>query len=522
MGDALRMRNRRLVLEDNMAKEMKDDSAEACPLPPVAGKSTSSSPSSSPRVLLLVVVLAALSIFFSYYIYSSSTLLAHYRAVDDDDAIQYVVVFDAGSTGTRIHVFQFRRRQNGGLNGSEDDSSIDLIDERFEHVEPGLSAYADAPADCRAGLGRLIRVALDLIPGSRVPSTPLILKATAGLRLLPADKAEALLREVRTFLGEFKFRFNASRVAGDVSILDGVDEGYFGWITVNYLLGKMGGGVREEERNEKVATMDLGGGSTQITFDLDAIDDPVDGTDSSLPPAYVKTISVLGEKARIYTRSYLGLGIMAARKAILGVGTFASCPIDQCPPPHSKDLTSPCLPPWHDDVWAFGGVEYRVKGKASPFPDGATWTPDGAAWTSADECVADVEYVVSWWSGGRAGQDAKMDRVPRRTVATRVVYAFSYYFDRLLEVGLIGVDGGRVSVKEIGAAARRVCVDFPRDKRPFLCTDLAYIWRLLTSGLGFAEEDGITLKKKIAGKEASWSLGSAFSLLGGGEGKNSS
>ena len=115
-----------------------------------------------------------------------------------------------------------------------------------------------------------------------------------------------------------------------------------------------------------------------------------------------------------------------------------------------------------------------------------------------------------------------MDRVPRRTVATRVVYAFSYYFDRLLEVGLIGADGGRVSVKEIGDAARRVCVDFPRDKRPFLCTDLAYIWRLLTSGLGFAEEDGITLKKKIAGKEASWSLGSAFSLLGGGEGKNSS
>jgi len=525
MGDALRMRNRRLVLEDNMAKEMKGDAAEACALPPVAGKSTSSSPSSSPRVLLLVVVLAALSIFFSYYIYSSfddhiassSTLLAH-----DDDAIQYVVVFDAGSTGTRIHVFQFRRRQNGGLKENEDDSSIDLIDERFEHVEPGLSAYADAPADCRAGLGRLLRVALDLIPGSRVPSTPLILKATAGLRLLPADKAEALLREVRTFLGEFKFRFNASRVAGDVSILDGVDEGYFGWITVNYLLGKMGGGVREEERNEKVATLDLGGGSTQITFDLDAIDDPVDGTDSSLPPAYVKTISVLGEKARIYTRSYLGLGIMAARKAILGVGTYASGDAvngnieAMNRVAQSKNLTSPCLPPWHDDVWAFGGVEYRVK--ASPSTDGVAW--DGGS--TLDACFADVELVVGWWIDGRAGQDARMDRVPRRTVATRVVYAFSYYFDRLLEVGLIGVDGGRVSVKEIGAAARRVCVDFPRDKRPFLCMDLAYIRVLLTSGLGFAEEDGITLKKKIAGKEASWSLGSAFSLLGGGEGKNSS
>jgi len=528
MGDALRMRNRRLVLEDKIAQEMKGASAEVCPLPPVAGKPSSSSPSSSPRVLLIVVVLAAASIFFSYYIYSSfddhiassSTLLAH-RQVVDDDAIQYVVVFDAGSTGTRIHVFQFRRRRRReGIKGHEDDdSSIDLIDERFEHVEPGLSAYADAPADCRAGLGRLIRVALDLIPGERVPSTPLILKATAGLRLLPADKAEALLREVRTFLGEFNFRFNASGVAGDVSILDGVDEGYFGWITVNYLLGKIGGGggrVREEERNEKVATMDLGGGSTQITFDLDAIDDPVDGTDSFLPAAYVKTISVLGEKARIYTRSYLGLGIMAARLAILRLGTFGSggggggdddvVTTSTTTTITTKDLVSPCLPPWHDDVWAFGGVEYRVKG--SPSSDGASTS------TTTDACFADVTAVVS---------AAGMDRVPRRTVATRLVYAFSYYFDRLLEVGLIGVDGGRVSVKEIGAAARRVCVDFPRDKRPFLCADLAYIRALLTSGLGFADDDGITLKKKIAGKEASWSLGSAFSLIdSGGEGKNSS
>jgi len=77
------------------------------------------------------------------------------------------------------------------------------------------------------------------------------------------------------------------------------------------------------------------------------------------------------------------------------------------------------------------------------------------------------------------------------------------------------VNGGIVRVEAVVETASQVCRDFPRDKRPFLCLDLTYISALLTSqeGLGLKGDQKLFLRKKIAGKEASWSLGAAFSLM---------
>ena len=52
------------------------------------------------------------------------------------DNFSYGIMFDAGSTGSRIHVFKFRRL---GAEGFE------LIEELFNQTKPGLSAYAADP-----------------------------------------------------------------------------------------------------------------------------------------------------------------------------------------------------------------------------------------------------------------------------------------------------------------------------------------------------------------------------------------
>uniref|UniRef100_A0A9J8BYI4 Ectonucleoside triphosphate diphosphohydrolase 6 n=2 Tax=Cyprinus carpio TaxID=7962 RepID=A0A9J8BYI4_CYPCA len=105
-----------------------------------------------------------------------------------NENFQYGIMFDAGSTGTRIHVFKFQIEPN---------EAPKLAHETFRAIKPGLSAYADDPEKSKEGLLELLKVARDTIPETLWSSSPLILRATAGLRLLPGEKATILLDKVR-------------------------------------------------------------------------------------------------------------------------------------------------------------------------------------------------------------------------------------------------------------------------------------------------------------------------------------
>lgn len=83
-------------------------------------------------------------------------------------------------------------------------------------------------------------------------------RATAGLRLLPGAQAEEILEAVRDLLrSSYPFRFSE----GQVSIMDGIDEGAYAWLTLNYLLGKL-----NDPPEHMVATIDQGGGSVQMAY----------------------------------------------------------------------------------------------------------------------------------------------------------------------------------------------------------------------------------------------------------------
>ena len=136
--------------------------------------------------------------------------------------------------------------------------------------------------------------ALKTVPKAMQSTTPIMIGATAGLRLLPDGKADIILDEVRKFLRNYPFV-----VDGDaVSILSGQSEGAFAWLTLNYLLGNLGTVLNRARRSlvvhssftrrslvvhslapsparslvrspgksydETVAAIDLGGGSVQV------------------------------------------------------------------------------------------------------------------------------------------------------------------------------------------------------------------------------------------------------------------
>ncbi|CAK9327847.1 unnamed protein product, partial [Citrullus colocynthis] len=130
----------------------------------------------------------------------------------------YAVIFDAGSSGSRVHVFHFDRNLDLLFIGSE----IEV----FSQIKPGLSSYADDPKKAADSLIPLLEKAENAVPQKVQSVTPIRLGATAGLRFLEGDRSERILEAVRVLLkttSRFKYEQDS------VSILDGNQEGSYQW-----------------------------------------------------------------------------------------------------------------------------------------------------------------------------------------------------------------------------------------------------------------------------------------------------
>uniref|UniRef100_A0AAY4B1K6 nucleoside diphosphate phosphatase n=1 Tax=Denticeps clupeoides TaxID=299321 RepID=A0AAY4B1K6_9TELE len=345
----------------------------------------------------------------------------------------YGVMFDAGSTGTRIHIYKFIQKDPVGLPV--------LDNEMYHAVKPGLSAYADKPEEGGETIRLLLRVAKKTIPKPEWPHTPVVLKATAGLRLLPPEKAKALLDEVKEVFDESPFFVPSD----SVSIMNGTNEGILAWVTVNFLTGHL-----YAKTKKTVGILDLGGGSTQITFLPKS-----KKTVMTAPPSYIARFDMFNDTYELYTHSYLGNGIVAARLATLGaLGA------------DGNDLSG---------IRLFAGYAgYKL-------------------------CYHEVMRVVK----GIIHQ-------PFEVKGNSVFFAFSYYYDRAVESGLIdGTRGGVVEVRDFKKRAK----EGETSINPFLCMDMTYITCLLKEGFGFKDSTVLQLTKKVNNVETSWALGATFDHL---------
>lgn len=134
----------------------------------------------------------------------------------------YSIILDAGSTGSRIHIYRFNNCKQTPI----------LEDEIFHAIKPGLSSYENSPQDSAKSLAQLMKLAMENVPSQLHSKTKIVLKATAGLRLLKEGSGNVILEHVRQYLMTFPFILDKDAV----EIMDGKDEGVFAWITVNYLL----------------------------------------------------------------------------------------------------------------------------------------------------------------------------------------------------------------------------------------------------------------------------------------------
>eukprot|EP00405_Crypthecodinium_cohnii_P037255 CAMPEP_0206534990 /NCGR_PEP_ID=MMETSP0325_2-20121206/5871_1 /ASSEMBLY_ACC=CAM_ASM_000347 /TAXON_ID=2866 /ORGANISM="Crypthecodinium cohnii, Strain Seligo" /LENGTH=642 /DNA_ID=CAMNT_0054031893 /DNA_START=62 /DNA_END=1987 /DNA_ORIENTATION=- len=241
-----------------------------------------------------------------------------------------VLVFDAGSSGSRIHIFN--AHLHPGANVPEIDQSV--RPRQTQKLKPGLSTFAKKEDldGAEANIKDLLRFADDFVDESRRAKTPVLVKATAGLRAVPQAKANLVLDRVRAVLGASSYKSDDAWVG----IIEGKEEGGLAWVAANYLAGTF---LRSNPDATSLGVIEMGGGSAQVTFEVTDPSQKLAEQDS------YEFVTLLGKEYKVYAHSYLGYGqdyaqekMKSAFKKALEVAQGAS-PDDPCYPQGARWIT---------------------------------------------------------------------------------------------------------------------------------------------------------------------------------------
>ena len=442
----------------------------------------------------------------------------------DDPLVQYALMVDAGSTGSRIHIYKFNHCG----------ASAEYEYEVFKMTQPGLSSYAGKPEEAAKSLDVLFDEALRVVPTSMRSCTPIAVKATAGLRLLPGSQSADILHAVEERIhGAYPFKLLEK---DGVAIMDGKDEGVYAWITANYLLGSIKADTPKD--TPTYAVLDLGGASTQIVFE------PMfSSPDQALEPGEHKYDLKFGGRSHVlYQHSYLGYGLMRARKHVHSLVDFMASIRATAASTKETSLGivgNPCLA---------RGMRRIVEvddddGKRNVTMDGEEIGSFEACDRIVQLVLAKDAYVfvlflffisfhsrlciriceVKPCSFNGVYQPSLLDSFPNGKVLL-----LSYFYDRLAP--LLPPDTP-ITISTIASTAQDICKGRKTwltkhwgndanlmeelDDRPEWCLDLTFMHALLRLGYEFQGSREVKIGKKIRGTELGWCLGAAIAMVGG-------
>ncbi|XP_059890386.1 ectonucleoside triphosphate diphosphohydrolase 1 isoform X2 [Delphinus delphis] len=142
--------------------------------------------------------------------------------------VKFGIVLDAGSSHTNLYIYKWPAEK-------ENDTGVVTQIEECKVKGPGISEFAQKLSEIDIYLTACMERARKVIPASQHTETPVYLGATAGMRLLRMENerlADKILAAVAKSISSYPFDFQGAR------IITGQEEGAYGWITINYLLGR--------------------------------------------------------------------------------------------------------------------------------------------------------------------------------------------------------------------------------------------------------------------------------------------
>lgn len=184
----------------------------------------------------------------------------------------FTVVVDCGSTGTRVNVYEWVMKGQWKwelpmlLHSYPDFSTKSPLWKgacRYHcmQTEPGLDKFVGNYSGVRASLEPLILWAERQVPTERHRNTPIFILATAGLRRLDVVGVKQVLDDAEAVVEKHSFLHRRSWIR----VLSGKEEAYYGWVALNYKMGRLG----NDSRLPTLGLLDLGGSSMQVVMEVD-------------------------------------------------------------------------------------------------------------------------------------------------------------------------------------------------------------------------------------------------------------
>ncbi|KZF23142.1 putative nucleoside diphosphatase [Xylona heveae TC161] len=255
---------------------------------------------------------------------------------------RYGVILDAGSSGTRVHVYRWKDRSKEITKLPEAEvntlPALETSKKWTKKLRPGVSSFAAIPDSIGTNhLEPLIKHALKYIPKQSVESTPIYVLATAGMRLLPDTQRRKLLDNICSYI-RTTTSFFLQDCAHHVQVISGETEGLYGWIAANYLLGAFD--FPEHHTHGKghhtYGFLDMGGASAQIAFAPNATEAKAHANDLKL--LRLRKLNRQNSEYRVFVTTWLGFGVNEARRR------YEDALIESTGRNDLKELPDPCLP----------------------------------------------------------------------------------------------------------------------------------------------------------------------------------
>ncbi|CAG0919922.1 unnamed protein product [Notodromas monacha] len=340
-------------------------------------------------------------------------------------------------------------------------------------------------------------------------STPIYLGATAGMRLLQMvkpERSQLLMEATRISLSSSGLSLQRCE------IITGHEEGIDGWITVNFLQeilydddvdipGKF------PPKRKTYGAMDMGGASTQITFEV------TEGTPIA-DPKDEANLRLFGHSYRIFSRSFTCFGINESHRRYLALLYAKSTPgVAISDPCGNAGRVSNVSVSWLFDSPCTQGLQSTTLAETSET------VPIVGAWNET-ECSATIDELLSAEECNKYSNFCfNSSTVPPRIEGTSFI-AFSIFYYAASELGL----PSSVSEETFYEAALELCSrtyqtmsDLYAGKagekiEHVFCFEAFLIYKILRDNYGMGGEEFklIEFRRKLPtpnGTDVGWALG---------------